>query len=122
MRWMLLHSLGQDVLPAGVQNHRSDSAAAVSFEDAGVVGRCREESVSLSASKPCFASLLPLTPPFASGRGSDEKGFDFHHFLVGKVQLAGAHDSLCLTRGVGSDDSSGDGRVAQRPCDSDFSG
>jgi hypothetical protein len=43
---------------------------------------------------------------FASGRSHYEEGFDLRHFLVGKAQLARAHDSLCLTRVAGADDRS----------------
>jgi len=60
--------------------------------------------------------------PFAAGGSPDEEGFDLFHFLVGKAQLAGAHDSLSLTRVAGADNGSCDGGIVQSPCDCDFTG
>src|SRR5690348_15414243 len=55
-----------------------------------------------------------------SRHGLSEKGCDFVHCFIAKVQFAGAHDPFGLTRVAGTDNGSGDGRIVQRPGDCYF--
>src|SRR5579883_44807 len=48
------------------------------------------------------------------------EGIDFGDFAGGEMKFAGAHHAVDLFRAASSNDSAGNGGIAQRPCDGDF--